>query len=188
MMELLGISGIGRMPMEQSHRTCHEAAGLQVVTRFSDAAISGGKWHGDAPRQDFDIIVTEDISRLWRDRAERLILDCVETNLFEPTRGGKRRAAQYREATAPRDRRIHDLTAAGTVTKDGVSPGKNRRPKGRRLRVSGSSDDASMFASALSVGRDREGRCEVEIPLPRAFTRRVVNGRIRLRMCASRYQ
>jgi hypothetical protein len=44
---------------------------------------------------------------------------------------------------------------------------KNRRPEGRRLKVSGSGDDAPMLASEVGVGRDRSRRREVEIALER---------------------
>jgi site-specific DNA recombinase len=54
------------------------AAGFEVVARFSDAGISGGtslrpgyqQLLTSARGHDFDIIVTEDLSRLWRSRAE----------------------------------------------------------------------------------------------------------------------
>ena len=44
---------------------------------------------------------------------------------------------------------------------------KSRRPEGQRLRVSASGDDATVRAGALGVGRDREGRCEMQIALER---------------------
>lgn len=54
------------------------AAGLTVVDRFEDAGISGGTTErpgyqsllAAARRGEFEIIVAEDISRLWRNRAE----------------------------------------------------------------------------------------------------------------------
>ncbi len=55
-----------------------KAAGLEVVSRFEDKGISGGTATRPgyqalltaARRHEFDVIVTEDISRLWRNRAE----------------------------------------------------------------------------------------------------------------------
>lgn len=54
------------------------AAGLEVVARFQDKGISGGTAArpgyqallAGARRREFEVIVTEDISRLWRNRAE----------------------------------------------------------------------------------------------------------------------
>ncbi len=54
------------------------AAGLTVVARYEDRGISGGTHSrpgyqallAGARRHDFDVIVCEDISRLWRNRAE----------------------------------------------------------------------------------------------------------------------
>lgn len=67
--------------IEDQFRECERTAkqqGLAVVARFSDAGISGGKT--DRPGYQalltsaragaFDIIIAEDISRLWRARAE----------------------------------------------------------------------------------------------------------------------
>lgn len=58
-------------------RTAREL-GLTVVARFTDAGISGGTaerpgYQGllaAARRRDFDVVVAEDLSRLWRSRAE----------------------------------------------------------------------------------------------------------------------
>src|ERR1017187_6731654 len=55
-----------------------KAAGLEVVARFEDKGISGGTASrpgyqallAAVRRREFDVIVTEDISRLWRNRAE----------------------------------------------------------------------------------------------------------------------
>jgi hypothetical protein len=44
---------------------------------------------------------------------------------------------------------------------------ENRRPEGRRLKVSASGDDASMLAGELGVGGDRSRRREVKIALER---------------------
>jgi site-specific DNA recombinase len=63
-------------------RVCERLAlqhGIQVVAAFSDAAISGGTTHrpgyqgmlAAARRGDFDAIVAEDTSRLWRNLAEQ---------------------------------------------------------------------------------------------------------------------
>src|SRR6185437_4874265 len=54
------------------------AAGLEIVARFSDQAMSGGTAQRPGYQQlltaarakRFDVIVCEDISRLWRNRAE----------------------------------------------------------------------------------------------------------------------
>ncbi len=54
------------------------AAGLEVVAQFEDKGISGGTAArpgyqallAGARRREFEVIVTEDISRLWRNRAE----------------------------------------------------------------------------------------------------------------------
>lgn len=62
-------------------RVCDRFAaqqGFEVVARFGDEGVSGGTAERDgyqtllaaARRAEFDIIVTEDISRLWRSRAE----------------------------------------------------------------------------------------------------------------------
>ena len=56
-----------------------EKSGFAVVAQFSDAAMSGGtpdrvgyqKMLGSARRGDFDVIVAEDTSRLWRNLAEQ---------------------------------------------------------------------------------------------------------------------
>src|ERR1700680_690143 len=61
----------------QCERTA-SAAGFEVVARFNDAGISGGTSSRPGYQQlltsargrEFDIIVTEDLSRLWRSRAE----------------------------------------------------------------------------------------------------------------------
>jgi DNA invertase Pin-like site-specific DNA recombinase len=63
-------------------RTCERLAereGFQIVARFSDAAISGGTAQRPgymdllraARRHEFDVIVAEDSSRLWRELAEQ---------------------------------------------------------------------------------------------------------------------
>lgn len=63
------------------NRQCERIAlseGLEIVARFEDAAISGGTAERpgyqamlDAARgHGFDVIIAEDISRLWRNRAE----------------------------------------------------------------------------------------------------------------------
>jgi site-specific DNA recombinase len=63
-------------------RVCERLAaaeGLQVVERYSDAAISGGTTQRPgyqamleaARRGDFDVIVAEDTSRLWRELSEQ---------------------------------------------------------------------------------------------------------------------
>ena len=44
---------------------------------------------------------------------------------------------------------------------------KSRRLEGRRLRVSGSRNDAPMLAGEVGVGRHRSRRCEVEVTLER---------------------
>jgi site-specific DNA recombinase len=67
--------------IEDQFRECErvaKAAGLEVVERFSDAAISGGTASRPgyqamltaARAGKFDVVITEDISRLWRNRAE----------------------------------------------------------------------------------------------------------------------
>lgn len=67
--------------IEDQFRECDrvaKAAGLQVVARFEDKGISAGTAEragyqalmAAARRRQFDVIVTEDISRLWRNRAE----------------------------------------------------------------------------------------------------------------------
>lgn len=45
--------------------------------------------------------------------------------------------------------------------------GESRRPEGRRLRISGSGDDAPMLAGEIGVSRDRLRRGEVEVALER---------------------
>lgn len=68
--------------IEDQHRTCERLAerhGLTVTARFSDAAISGGTAErpgyqallAAARRHEFDVIVAEDTSRLWRNLAEQ---------------------------------------------------------------------------------------------------------------------
>jgi site-specific DNA recombinase len=68
--------------IEDQHRVCTRLAerhGLDVVARFSDAAISGGTAErpgyqallSAARRHEFDVIVAEDTSRLWRNLAEQ---------------------------------------------------------------------------------------------------------------------
>lgn len=68
--------------VEDQLRVCQRLAereGLQVVTQFSDAAISGGTPQrpgyqlmlAGARRREFDVIVAEDTSRLWRNMAEQ---------------------------------------------------------------------------------------------------------------------
>jgi site-specific DNA recombinase len=67
--------------IEDQVRECERAAksaGLEVVARYHDKGISGGTATRPgyqamltaARRHEFDVIVTEDISRLWRNRAE----------------------------------------------------------------------------------------------------------------------
>jgi site-specific DNA recombinase len=67
--------------IEDQYRECErvaKAAGLEIVSRFEDRGLSGGTAQRPgyqalltaARRHDFDIIVTEDISRLWRNRTE----------------------------------------------------------------------------------------------------------------------
>ena len=66
--------------LEDQFRQCERTArvnGFTVVARFSDAGISGGTaerpgYQGllaAARRREFDVVVTEDVSRLWRNRA-----------------------------------------------------------------------------------------------------------------------
>ena len=55
-----------------------KAAGLEIVGRFEDKGISAGTATrpgyqallAGARQREFEVIVTEDISRLWRNRAE----------------------------------------------------------------------------------------------------------------------
>lgn len=64
------------------YRLCERLAernGFTIVDRFQDAAISGGTAHragyqkllAAARRRDFDVIIAEDTSRLWRNLAEQ---------------------------------------------------------------------------------------------------------------------
>ena len=68
--------------IEDQLRVCRRVAGLHgfdVVATFEDAAISGGTANrpgyqgllAAARRRDFDVIVAEDASRLWRNMAEQ---------------------------------------------------------------------------------------------------------------------
>jgi DNA invertase Pin-like site-specific DNA recombinase len=68
--------------IEDQHRVCERLAerhDFTVISRFSDAAISGGTaarpGYQDmlraARRHDFDVIIAEDTSRLWRNLAEQ---------------------------------------------------------------------------------------------------------------------
>jgi site-specific DNA recombinase len=68
--------------IEDQHRVCERLAerhGFTVTARFSDAAISGGtterpgyqRMLAAARRHEFDVIVSEDTSRLWRNLAEQ---------------------------------------------------------------------------------------------------------------------
>jgi len=68
--------------IQDQHRVCERLAerhGFTVVERFSDAAISGGtaeradyqRMLGAARRHEFDAIIAEDTSRLWRNLAEQ---------------------------------------------------------------------------------------------------------------------
>jgi site-specific DNA recombinase len=68
--------------IEDQHRVCARLAerhGFHLVERFSDAAISGGTAErpgyqallAAARRHEFDVIVAEDTSRLWRNLAEQ---------------------------------------------------------------------------------------------------------------------
>ena len=67
--------------IDDQFRECERAArtaGFEVVARFEDKGMSGGT--ADRPgyqallsaarRKEFSVIVAEDISRLWRNRAE----------------------------------------------------------------------------------------------------------------------
>ena len=67
--------------IDDQHRACERIAqqhGLSVVARFEDRGISGGTAERDgyqallraARAGAFEIIITEDLSRLWRSRAE----------------------------------------------------------------------------------------------------------------------
>src|SRR6266567_2983377 len=67
--------------IEDQNRSCGrtaEQAGLRIVGRFEDRGVSGGTsvrpgyqaLLAAARAGEFDIIVTEDVSRLWRNRAE----------------------------------------------------------------------------------------------------------------------
>lgn len=91
--------------VEDQFRICDRLAlreGLSVVGRFEDRAISGGTHERPgyqamlegARRGDFELILVEDISRLWRNRAE-----------FGP------RSAELE------DLRIHMITAVGDDTR-----------------------------------------------------------------------
>jgi site-specific DNA recombinase len=68
--------------IEDQFRVCERIAeqhGFSVIARFSDAAISGGtaqrpgyqRLLAAARRHEFDVIVAEDTSRLWRNLAEQ---------------------------------------------------------------------------------------------------------------------
>jgi site-specific DNA recombinase len=68
--------------IEDQFRVCERIAdreGFNVVARFSDAAISGGTSARNgyqsllkaARRREFDVIVAEDSSRLWRELSEQ---------------------------------------------------------------------------------------------------------------------
>ena len=67
--------------IEDQYRVCErtaQTAGLQVVARFEDKGISAGTAERPgyqalltaARAHDFDVIIAEDVSRLWRNRAE----------------------------------------------------------------------------------------------------------------------
>ena len=67
--------------IQDQFRECERvasAAGLKVVARFEDKGISGGTAQrpgyqamlAAARNHEFDVIVCEDISRLWRNRGE----------------------------------------------------------------------------------------------------------------------
>lgn len=67
--------------IDDQYRACERvaaSAGLTVVSRFNDAGVSGGTSDRDgyqallraARAGEFTVIVSEDISRLWRNRAE----------------------------------------------------------------------------------------------------------------------
>ena len=67
--------------IDDQYRECErvaQASGFDIVARFEDKGISGGTAQrpgyqallAAARRHEFDVIVTEDISRLWRNRTE----------------------------------------------------------------------------------------------------------------------
>jgi DNA invertase Pin-like site-specific DNA recombinase len=67
--------------IDDQYRECErvaKASGLEVVARFADRAISGGTATRPgyqalltaARAHEYDVIIVEDISRLWRNRAE----------------------------------------------------------------------------------------------------------------------
>jgi site-specific DNA recombinase len=67
--------------VDDQFRQCEKTArehGLEIVSRYSDAGISGGTTDrpgyqamlSAARRREFDVLIAEDISRLWRNRAE----------------------------------------------------------------------------------------------------------------------
>jgi site-specific DNA recombinase len=75
-------------------RECADKAkreGFDVVAKFTDEAISGGTADRpgyqamleDAKRRDFDIIVAEDMKRLWREQAEqwRAIKEWIDNSI-----------------------------------------------------------------------------------------------------------
>jgi site-specific DNA recombinase len=111
--------------IEDQVRECERIAAankLDVVARFSDAAISGGT--ADRPgyqamlaaarRHDFDVIVVEDISRLWRNRAEfgprsaeleDLGINCLTCVGDDTRRDGWGLVLQIKQAVAEQARR-----------------------------------------------------------------------------------
>ena len=91
--------------LDDQWNACEEVAareGFKIVAKFGDKEISGGTADrpgyqamlDDARRHKFDIIVVEDISRMWRNRAE-----------FGP------RSAELE------DLRVHMITAVGDDTR-----------------------------------------------------------------------
>ncbi|MGH9644842.1 MAG: recombinase family protein, partial [Terriglobales bacterium] len=117
--------------IEDQLRVCARLAernGFRVVARFSDAAISGGTTSrpgyqdllAAARRGEFDIIVAEDSSRLWRNLAE------------QSPRLAELQDLGVHVVTADLDTRTDSADIMGAVT--GAMAQQYRKEIGRRTR------------------------------------------------------
>src|SRR6516164_2835166 len=95
--------------IEDQFRVCSRLAerhGFEVVRHFDDAGISGGTAQrpgyqallAAARARDFDVIVAEDTSRLWRQQSEqwRAIAELCDLNVHVVTQDADTRSENYK--------------------------------------------------------------------------------------------
>jgi len=157
------------------------AAGLDVVARFEDKGMSGGT--ADRPgyqalltgarRKNFDVIVVEDISRLWRNRAEfgprsaefeDLGVHCVTAVGDDTRRDGWGLVIQIKQAVVPNMPGVRRHTARAVAWKV------------RHLKARLQAAEPTDTCQPRNPGRDRLRSLKPRPPLYAVYSRCIQAG------------